>query len=352
VIFITKLLTNFLPIDTYGKYAWVVEYGLFFSVAANLGIFANSVRLISASPANSILFINALFLRIVTAASFFIIAVMISIFISSGDFFVLSCIIFTSSLLVDFVTMICDAYLQANYKMGRATLALVLGKATQFVLIFLIIRVYPAQPDSQFIPIIVFVTLTGSLVTALFSLIFVFQKLKFECKIDLNLCWSIFKSGIFFGLINIFNYLYFRFIPIALAKLYLSDSEFGSFDISYRIAFVLSLFSTFLMFSVMPAFIRSLKSKEWHISYKIFFRASLILALCSVLLVGLGTWLGPMLIRLLTNKSFVIPQLWFIFSMFLILAAVSYFYDLVLITLFSIHQDFWLLKQKNKTCNT
>ncbi|MBN2546188.1 MAG: oligosaccharide flippase family protein [Spirochaetes bacterium] len=343
-VFITKLLTNFFPNTIYGKYAWIIEYCLFFSVAANLGIFANSIRMISDSPDDGKLFFNALIIRILTAAVFFILAVIISVFISDTKLFVFSCAIFVVSLLLDFMTMIFNAYLQANYMMGRATFAAIIGKIIQFSLIYIIIKNLSVQPDYSAIPVVMLLTMFGSLITAVVCFFFVSLKLKLVFKLDINLSMKILKTGLPFGIINILNYLYFRFIPIALAQKHLDDAQFSSFDISFRIAFVLSLFSTFLMFSLMPAFKRSLSAKNWRFSYSLFKKTAFVLIAASIILVGLGTWAGPFIITLLTHKSFIMPQFWFIFPMFLILAAVSYFYDLILISLFSTEHDLWLLK--------
>jgi O-antigen/teichoic acid export membrane protein len=185
--------------------------------------------------------------------------------------------------------------------------------------------------------------LISSLITALISIFFVSNKIKLIFIFDKTLCFSLLKTGIPFGIINIINYLYFRFIPMALAKNYLTDSQFGVFDVSFRITLVLSLFSTFLMYSVMPAFKRSIFIKDWSFAYVLFKRSMLILAFSSIVLVGIGTWLGPLMIQILTHKNFIIPQFWFIFPLFLILAAISYFYDLMLITLFSTEHDIWIL---------
>jgi O-antigen/teichoic acid export membrane protein len=63
-----KLATNALGADEYGLYGKISEYALFFSVAANLGIFGNTVRKMSESPHDGKLFVNALVLRMVTAS--------------------------------------------------------------------------------------------------------------------------------------------------------------------------------------------------------------------------------------------------------------------------------------------
>lgn len=345
-IIITKKLTNFFPNDAYGKYAWIVEYSLFFAVAANLGLFANSIRMITDTPIDGKLFSNILILRIITASIFFVPAVIISIFLHHGNLLILAYMLFSISLIFDFMTMICDAYLQANYLMARATFALILGKVMHLLLVFTVIRNFTSIPSIRTIPLFMIFPMVGSLITVLVSLFFISRKLKFEFKFDKKLAIHILKTGLPFGIINILNYLYFRFIPIALAEYFLTDFQFSTFDVSFRIAFVLSLFSTFLMFSVMPAFKRSLTGKEWEFSFILFKTAFFILSGAGLLLVCFGTWLSPFIIKSLTNKTFILPEFWFIFPLFLFLAAVSYFYDLVLITLFSTGHDIWLLKRE------
>jgi O-antigen/teichoic acid export membrane protein len=59
-----KLISNFLSVNNYGIYAAITEYALFFSVAANLGIFAHIIRQMSVNPSDGKTFINALYLRI------------------------------------------------------------------------------------------------------------------------------------------------------------------------------------------------------------------------------------------------------------------------------------------------
>lgn len=66
-----KLISNFLGENDYGIYATITEYALFFSVVANLGIFANIIRKMSVNPSDGKTFVNSLYLRIVTALNFF-----------------------------------------------------------------------------------------------------------------------------------------------------------------------------------------------------------------------------------------------------------------------------------------
>jgi O-antigen/teichoic acid export membrane protein len=70
--FTIKIISNFLSANNYGVYATITEYALFFSVVANLGIFAHVIRRMSVNPTDGKTFINALYLRILTAVIFFV----------------------------------------------------------------------------------------------------------------------------------------------------------------------------------------------------------------------------------------------------------------------------------------
>ena len=112
-----KLVTHFLGANNYGIYASITEYALFFSVAANLGIFAIVIRQMSVSPEDGKIFINALYLRIITGFIFFLFGIIVLLIFGSSLFFTLCVAIFFGVLLLDFMTSVCDGMLQANYMM-------------------------------------------------------------------------------------------------------------------------------------------------------------------------------------------------------------------------------------------
>lgn len=74
-ILAVKIITNALGAEAYGTYGKISEFALFFSVAGNFGIFGNTVRKMSEakteSKKDSIIFTNALILRIATGILLF-----------------------------------------------------------------------------------------------------------------------------------------------------------------------------------------------------------------------------------------------------------------------------------------
>ena len=145
-------------------------------------------------------------------------------------------------------------------------------------------------------------------------------------------------SSIPFGLINIVNNLYFRFLPSYFAAKILLNGEFASYNISVHISSYAAMLSTFLMFSVLP----ELKNKP----AELFKLSKKVLLVLSGLMVVVGSIFSPLAIKFLTGKEYFIEKLWFVLPMMLVLAAISYFYDLVLISLFAFKQEIWFLKRE------
>lgn len=164
------------------------------------------------------------------------------------------------------MTSVCDGMLQANYLMGRATLALVLGRVISLIALYFIIQYTDTATMSDFSAVmIIFASLVaGSLATFLLSFYFVARRIHLNWTIDRDFMWSIFRTGLLFGIINVINSLYFRFLPDYFSHLALTSAEFATFNISFRIAQIMSLLSTFLMFSALPGLREYIADKHWQ----------------------------------------------------------------------------------------
>lgn len=239
--------------------------------------------------------------------------------------------------------------LQANYMMGRATLALVIGKILTFITLYALLEYaghFPVFPNTHGIILIFLALIFGSMITLLLSFYFVARKIHLVWKIDSHFAWNIFKMGLPFGIINVINSLYFRFLPDYFSQLTLTDKEFATFTLSFHMAQVLSLFSTFLMFSVLPGLREYISQKHWikvRILYKKIF---LLLSGAGIFLIIFGSLLGPSMLTLLTHKRYFLPEFWYVLPLMLTLAAISYGYDLILITLFAFDRSRWLLSRE------
>lgn len=341
-----KLISNFLTQSGYGVYAAISEYALFFSTAANLGIFGNVVRIMADRPTDGSVFLNALMLRVVTALLFFATAIMVTLANGSGTVFTVGTVLFCGSLFFDYVTSVCDGMLQANYMMGRATFALVIGKIVNLGVIYFIISNFGGDVDTAGLFFILGAVLLGSVLTAGISLFFVSRKIEWSWKISTPLMLKILGVSIPFGVINILNNLYFRFLPDYFSHQILDDKQFASFNISFRIAQVLSLASTFLMFSALPGLTEYIEGGHLEKARKLYGTLQKLLAGAGLLLVAVGSFAGPAVLAFLTHEKYNLPEFWFVLPLMLVLAAVSYGYDLVLLTLFAAGEDVWFMKRE------
>ena len=339
-----KLITTALGSENYGTYGKISEFSLFFATAANLGIYGNMVRKMSLTPKNAELFGNALILRFFTGLLFFAVGFIYAWLTIQDSVFLLGTLFFMSSLLFDFITTVCDALLQVHYKMGRATFALILGRLSNLAVIFALSRGLDLQETG--IHFIVLGPLLASLVTVSVSYFFVRKIVKPKWTLDSALIKELFWTSLPFGIINILNNLYFRFIPSALLAKSLTDEQFGIYTLSLHLTSTVSLLSTLFMFSVLPELEASIKKQNWDAARKLYKNARAFLAFGFFSVVGIGTWLGPWAISLVSNKDFVSPETWFLLPLLLILAGVSYFYDLALLSLFALKQEFWWLKRE------
>ncbi len=360
-----KLISNFLSQHDYGIYGTITEYSLFFSVVANLGIFANIVRRMADNPRDGRIFISGLALRLISAGIIFIIGIFYLLLSGSDPLFIGCVALLLVSLFLDFITSVCDGMLQANYLMGRATLALVAGRLVSLAGIFLLtvqtaaLTGMGAPADTASLPPILAAagapsalfwifgaSIAGSLVTALLSLYFVRARIDWSWKADPELIKKLFWTSFPIGLVSTVNLLYFRFLPDYFATLSLTEEQFATFNISFRIAQVVSLLSTFLMFSALPGLREYLAQKHWQKVLKLLRKIWIFLAACGLALVVFGSLFGAPLIELLTHKKYFLPEFWFVLPLMFVLAAVSYGYDVILVVLFALEKDWWLFKRE------
>lgn len=341
-----KLIARFLTTHDYASYAAITEYALFFSVAANLGIFAHVVKRIADNPKDAQFFLHALVLRVGSALVFFLLAIVYLCIVGYSQFFILGTALFLSALLADFVTSVCDAFLQANYHMGRATLALVSGKLLYTAMLIAVIRLQHLFAPASSVMVVLAMTIASSLLTAILSVYFVRQQIRWRWVIDWRQLWPVLRVSLPFGLITIVNALYFRFLPDYFAHYFLSATGFAAFSIAFRIAQVVSLVSTFLLFSALPGFRQYLDAGHWQKAMALYTKLSKVLLGAGVLLVLGGTLTAEFMVGFLADKKYIITEFWFMLPLMLLLAAISYGYDLVLITLFALNQEKWFLKRE------
>lgn len=341
-VVILKLIAQALSTYDYGVYASISEYALFFSLLANLGIFAHVVRKISDAPKDGQTFFEALVLRILTASVLFVCGVVVALSFGHDIVFVGSLSLYFAALIGDYITSICLAFLQANYQMGRATLALLLGKLSYALSLYWVLQL---QVENSLL-LIFSLTILSAVITAGLNMYFVRRQVRWEWRVNWKNLIDILRLSIPFGAISLINGVYFRFLPDYMAYEVLTRSQFATFSIALRIAQVASLFSTFLMFSALPSLRQYLDAGAWGQVARLYRQLVWLIWVLGGAMVSIGTLAAPFLIGWLSDERYVLEEFWFLLPLMLLLAAISYGYDLVLITLFTFNQELWFLKRE------
>lgn len=334
-----KIATNALGAEQFGLAGKIAEYALFFSVAANLGIFGNTVRKMADHPKDGEIFVNAMFVRLGTGILFLGSGALYALLFIDDPIFQAGVLFFMSALFLDFATSICTGMLQANYMMGRSVFAITLGRAME-ILILLQLAAH-LSPATYFLA-----PLAGSIVALSLSLGFVRMRIRLKWTHNWDHIKLFLFSAIPFGIINIFNNLYFRFLPDLFASKALTEEQFSHFHLSNVMAQTAAIFSTFLMFSILPSFKASLEDKKYKQAHELYNKARLLLLGLAIITIIGGTALGPFALKLISGPEFYQAALWYVIPALFLLASISFFYDLVLITLFAQEKDVWFLKRE------
>lgn len=337
-----KLITNTIGIEQYGLYGKVAEFGINLAVAANLGLFGNTVRKMSPKPKDGTLFISALALRLGVGLLVFGMGMIYTFIYIQNPLFQLGLLFLLSSLLFEFASSICNATLQVNYKMGRATFAMLMGRLLELSIVIYMTRLEALE----FYPLFFLAPLAAAALTTCINLYFVKKEINWSWRPQTQIMKALFWTALPFGIINILNNLYYRFFPSFVAGQELSDAQFGSYSIILAMTSTASLLSTFLMFSTLPAFKKALEEGHYKRAQNLYKIAQKTLLIFAPLAILGGLILGPWAIKIVSNENFVKPEMWLPMLLLIVLASLSYFYDLILITLFALEKDIWLLKRE------
>jgi hypothetical protein len=100
------------------------------------------------------------------------------------------------------------------------------------------------------------------------------------------------------------------------------------------------------MFSALPGIREYIDQKHWQKVRTLYSKILLVLASAGAIVFIMGSLLGPTMLTLVTSKEYFLPEFWFILPLMLLLAAISYGYDLILITLFAFDKTKWLLSRE------
>src|SRR3989339_1958435 len=131
-IVIVKLITNYLGVEGYGKYAAIYEFLAFFGIATDLGLFTIAVREMAKEESNEkreYILANIISLRMILCVIVMAVAIAIAYAIPQYRGIHFGIIIASIAVFLSIIQSALSSLLQFNLKMQWAALAQVLGKA-------------------------------------------------------------------------------------------------------------------------------------------------------------------------------------------------------------------------------
>ncbi len=131
-IVIVKLITNYLGVEGYGKYAAIYEFLAFFGIATDLGLFTIAVREMAKEESNEkreYILANIISLRMILCVVVMAVAIAIAYAIPQYRGIHFGIIIASIAVFLSIIQSALSSLLQFNLKMQWAALAQVLGKA-------------------------------------------------------------------------------------------------------------------------------------------------------------------------------------------------------------------------------
>lgn len=250
---ITAMLTRYLGRTGFGDYIIVFTFWYIFTVLADMGLYAITVREISQREENeSEIASNAFTLRMASAAIIFFAAVLILYFLPYSNYIKLGVIIAAPGFWALFGGQVLMGIFQKNIRIDRAALAEMAGRIVQFALVFVFIK-----KELGFLSIIAAFSVSGA-VNLLFNFWFAKKFVKLRLANDYAIWKKMIREGFPLAVSAILTMLYFRLNVITLS--FLKDAEaVGIFGVGYKILENVIFFPAMFVGLVMPMMSRSAK---------------------------------------------------------------------------------------------
>lgn len=309
-IFSIKLITNYLPTETFGQYTTIYEYIGFFAIAADFGLYTIGVREMAEEKDDQEFILgNLISLRLILITISLGTALIVTPFIPNyQDTLIqkgLPIVALTTG--IGLMSGILTSVLQYKFKMVFANIALVIGRLSGFLYTAAVI--FLLAPNSANLPVETSFTLLlyGGIITniVIFLLTTYFVKKHSNIKPQINKDYAvkIVKTALPYGLSLILSTMYFKIDIILLSQL-TNYHQTGIYGVPLKIMEILSVIPIFFMNSSLPALTQTYnKSKEAFQSLHA--KTFLFLKLLSFpILVG-GFLLAPSLTYIISSPQFM-----------------------------------------------
>ncbi|MBI5754839.1 flippase [Candidatus Peregrinibacteria bacterium] len=263
-IIIVKLITTYLGAGGYGQYVTIYSYFGFFGIAADLGLFTIAVREMAKDESKMPYIIgNVLSLRTLSVVLTSILAVLVAYLIPKyhGTLIPFGVAIAAISTILFILAGTLSSVLQVHLKMGKHTVALVVGRLVSFFyMLWVVLYGFNNDPTTGFVHLM----LAGVLHSAIVLGITYYYADKIA-PISYRFDWAYWKEVLLkalpYGAALIFSMIYFQ-IDSVLLSLMKGPEEVGIYGVPMKIVEILAIVPVFFMNSVLPVFTRHLHQKS------------------------------------------------------------------------------------------
>jgi len=261
-VFIVKLITNYLGVEGYGKYAAIYEFLAFFGIAADLGLFTIGVREMAKEDSQKereYVLANIITLRMILCTVVMAVAITSSYFIPQYHEIHLGIVIASVAVFLSIIQSALASLLQLNLKMQYAALAQVVGKMVALsYMVYVVFYGFINDPDAGFYHLIA-AGVVGNV--ALVSTTYLAARKYGDIRLgrDWKYIRNVFVRCLPYGLALVLNMVYFRIGSIMLL-LMKGPVDVGLYSVPMRILEILSLVPIFFMNSVLPVLTRHIKN--------------------------------------------------------------------------------------------
>jgi len=263
-IFIVKIITTYLGLEGYGKYAAVYEFLAFFGIAADLGLFTIAVREMAKEDDRSkkdSIFANILTLRMTLCVIIMTCATFAAYLIPQYRDIHFGIVIASVAVFLSILQSSLSSILQLNLKMHYAALAQVLGKMSSlFYMIVVVFFWYKEPVDASFYHLI-FAGVIGNFVLVLVTFFAARRYGRIRFGRDWPYIKQILLRALPYGTALVLNMIYFRVGSIMLLMMK-GPTEVGVYGVPMRVLEILSLVPVFFMNSVLPILTRHIKNQS------------------------------------------------------------------------------------------
>ncbi|MBL4694434.1 flippase [Candidatus Gracilibacteria bacterium] len=263
-LMVLKISTEYLGREGFGEYVLIYEFLAFFGIAADLGLFTIAVKEMSENEDELPKIIgNILSLRTILVTASMLLAIVTVFFIPeyADSRIPLGVAIASFTVFLTIINGTITSVLQTKLKMGRASIASILGKIISVsFMAYIVFYGFPTDNEIGFYMLIV-AGVIGSLVTLIASNFYVRKITPLTYQFDIQLWKKVLKRSLPYGIALILNAIYFRIDSILLSIIHGSE-EVGIYGLAMRMLEQFAVLPLFFMNSVLPVLTRAIKEKS------------------------------------------------------------------------------------------